>query len=229
MKRKIGLMLGLAALLVPLTLIAQVQNEGLANGVIAARKKNATLMQTYTWNCRTDVQENGATQDLRIDLVTMLPGGTLQKSLLNDQQGALPGGFLRKAIEENKRKQLEKYVSELAPMVDHYTLGSAGAVINFLASAQVQPVSTPDGKTILNINGNNVVAPGDTFGMTVDGRTLQPLNVNVSTTYNNDPITIQASFITMKSGLNHLQYATVSVPGKNLVIMIHNYDYVPNQ
>jgi hypothetical protein len=33
----------------------------------------------------------------------------------------------------------------------------------------------------------------------------------------------------MKSGLNHLQYATVTAPAKNLTVMIHNYDYVSNE
>jgi hypothetical protein len=228
MKRKMKWALGVPAILLSLTLLGQVANEGLANGVINARKKNAALLQQYTWNCRTDIEESGKLQDLRISLVNLGPDGKLQKTLLSDQQGALPRGLLRRAAEQKQREQHEKYLADLAGLVDQYTLPSAGAVINFLSTAQIQPVTTPEGKTILNINGANVVVPGDSFGMTVDGRSLQPMNITVKTTYNGEPVTLSASMTTTKNGLNHLQYATVSVPAKNLTIMIHNYDYVQN-
>jgi hypothetical protein len=228
MKSKVTLIVGFACLLLSLTAIGQVQNEGLANGIIAARQKNATLLAQYTWNSRLDIQENGTVQDIRVSLVTMGPGGQPQRTLLTDQQGALPGGPFRKAIEENKRKQLEQYAADVAKLVDQYTLPSAGAVINFLAGAQVQPVTTPDNKSALQVKGNNVISPGDAFSMFVDGRTLQPTSLSISTTYNGDAVTVSATFITMKSGLNHVQFATISVPSKGLVVMVHNYDYVSN-
>jgi hypothetical protein len=228
MKRTMKWALGVPAILLSLTLLGQVANEGLANGVINARKKNAALLLQYTWNCRTDIEQHGKLQDLRINLVNLGPDGKLQKTLLSDQQGALPRGLLRRAAEKNQREQHEKYLVDLAGLVDQYTLSSAGAIINFLSTAQIQPVSTPEGKTILNINGANVVVPGDSFGMTVDGRSLQPMNITLKTTYNGEPVTLSASMITTKNGLNHVQYATVSVPAKNLTIMIHNYDYVQN-
>jgi len=37
---------------------AQVANEGLANAIIAARRQNTALMQQYSWNCRTELEEN---------------------------------------------------------------------------------------------------------------------------------------------------------------------------
>lgn len=228
MIRNFCLMLCLATILLPLTLVGQVQNENLANGILAARKKEATLLAFYNWNCRTEITQNGTLQDLRLDLVTCNPDGSLQRTLLNDQQGQLPNGFFRKMIAENQRKQVEKYVTDLRGLVDQYTLPSAGAVINFLASASVQPITTPSGQTMLQVVGSSVVIPGDSFIMTVDGRTLAPTSLQITTTYNGDPVTLTASFKAMRAGPNHLQFATVELPAKNVTVTIHNYDYVQN-
>ena len=65
MKRLIMLTATLAAFGSPSLLPAQVANEGLANQIIAARQRNATLMKQYSWNCRTEVSENGTPKDTR--------------------------------------------------------------------------------------------------------------------------------------------------------------------
>lgn len=226
MIRKSVLLLVLA--LLPLTLLAQVPNEGLANGIIAARKKNAAALAGYNWNCRTEIDKDGKMQDIRIDLVNLGPDGTPQHALLNDQQGQLPGGFLRKRIAEGERKKAEKYVKELSSLVDQYTLPSAGAVINFIAGAKIQPITTAGGQSMLSLSGSGVVAPGDSFALTVNGGSLQPVSVQITTQYEGDSVSISATYRTMQSGLNHLQYATVTIPNKNISVNIHNYDYVPN-
>lgn len=227
-KKTAIVILGALATLLPLTVVAQVRNESLANGIIAARQKNNAKLHEYTWNCRTEILDNGKLQDLRLELVSYGPDGELQHSLLNDQKGRLPGGFFRHAIAENQRKQLEKQVHELRKLVDKYTLPSAGAVVNFLSEASVQPITTAEGTTVLQVHGNNVVVPGDSFNMTMDGHTMLPTQMQVTTSHDSEEITVEASFHLLPTGLNHLQYVTVDVPSKNLSILIHNFDYAAN-
>ena len=221
-------LLALLGLLVPVALAAQVQNENLANAVLAARRKNAALLQTYNWNCRTEILENDKMQDIRIDLVSVGPEGQLQRSMINDQPGKLPRGFLRRAIAQGQQQQAEKTVKELGALVDQYTLPSGGKVIAFLVQAQVQPVTTSEGTTVLQVTGHDVVVPGDMFTLTLNGKTLLPESVQVSTTYDGDAVTVTGSFITLPSGLNILQYATAVIPSKNITVMMHNYDCVGN-
>lgn len=229
MKRFNLFVLGAVALLLPLTVIAQVRNENLANGIIAARQKQAALLRQYNWNCRTEIIENGNLQDLRIELVSYGPDGQLQHSLLNDQQGHLPGGFFRKAIAQGQRKQLEESVKKLGKLVDRYTLPADGSVIDFLSAASVMPMTTPDGQSALQVHGNNVVKTGDSFTMTLSASTLEPLSVQISTPFEQDgEVIVSASFRTMKSGLNHMQFATAQIPSKGVTVMIHNFDYVSN-
>lgn len=228
MKRVLLVLVGAVSFLWPLAARAQVPNEGLANAVAAARQKNATLLSQYNWNCRTEVLKDGDTQDIRIDLMNLGPDGTVQRSLINDQPGRLPGGFLRKAVAENKRKELEEYVGGLGKLVDQYTLPGAGKMASFLVQAQVQPSTTPEGTTVLQVTGSSVVVPGDTFTTTLDGTKLVPKSIQITTTFKEEQVTVSATFRTTAAGLNHLQYATVTVPGKNITVNIHNYDYVPN-
>ncbi|MFO0826778.1 MAG: hypothetical protein U0572_01405 [Phycisphaerales bacterium] len=227
MKSMIGIIVTALAALAPFIVAAQVPNEGLANAVIAARQKNAGLLQQYNWNCRTEVLENNQMKDLRIDLVSMGPNGMPQRTLLNDQQAQLPGGFLRHAIAESQQQQLEELVKGLSGLVDQYTLPGPGKVASFLIQSQVQPITTPQGATALQVNGSNVVVPGDTFSMMLNGTTLLPTSIQISTTFKDDQVTLSGTFNTMANGLNRLQYATVQMPSKHLVINIHNYDFVP--
>lgn len=219
--------MGLALVVMPLLVGAQVPNEGLANAVLAARQKNAAMMAQYSWNSRSELIENGTTQDTRIDQVVLGPDGNLQRTLINDQPGKLPGGFLRKAVEENQRKKTEKYLKGLSKLMDQYTLPGAGKVLAFIVTAQVQPVTTPMGTTVLQMTGNNVVEQGDSFTLSVDGTSMHTTRVQISTTYEGSAVTLDATFRTGPTGLNHLQFATISVPDKNITLMVHNYDYVP--
>lgn len=225
MKWAMRLMVVLAAVVLPLTVLAQVANENLANGLIAARQKNTAMMASYTWYSRLDIFENGSVQDIRLEQVTMGPGGQPQRTVINDQPGQLPRGFFRKAVDKANRKDLAEYVKGVEPTLDQYLLSSAGKVIDFISKAQVMPGTTPDGKPSLSVNGSGVVVPGDTVQITFNAQTLLPMSMSVSTTVNGDPITISASFRTNGAGLNHLQYATVTMPAKNASINIHNYDY----
>ena len=137
MKRMILLTAALTALVSPSLLPAQVANEGLANQIIAARQKNAALMKQYSWNCRTEVSENGTPKDTRIDTVTFGPDGQPQHTLLNDQSNPLPRGFFRKRMAEKEREKMEEYLKDLRTFLHQYTLPTAGKVINFISTTPI--------------------------------------------------------------------------------------------
>jgi hypothetical protein len=222
------LLIGLIILASPLPGVTQVPNEGIANMVIQARQKNAAQLKQYSWTCRIELTQNGAIQDTRIDQVSYGPDGNLQQTLLNDQSAQLPMGFLRRAIAENRRQQTEQYITDLRGLVDQYTLPSAGAVINFISQANIQSGQAPDGSPVIQMSGTNVVNPGDTFSLTVNPTTFQTRQIQVSTTYQGDAVTVTATFGTSPSGLTYPQYVDVEVPDKQLSLLVQNYDYLPN-
>jgi hypothetical protein len=228
MKQTLCLMIGLIAISFASVVNAQPANENIANGVIAARQKDAAMLQQYNWNCRTEITQDGKVQNIRIDLVTIGPDGQPQRTVLNDEKSQLPGLFLRKAMEKNQRKQTDEYLKGLSKLLDDYTLPSAGKVLVFITTAQVQPITTPEGKTLLQMTGNSVIVPSDTLTLTIDPATMQTTRMQVTTIYKDHAATTTATFNKSKSGVNHLQFADIEVPDLNLSMQLQNYDYVPN-
>jgi hypothetical protein len=205
------------------SIIAQVQNEGLANSIIAARQRNAALTKQYSWNCRSELSENGTPKDTRIDTVTWGPDGQPQHTLLNDQSNPLPRGFLRKRVAEKEREEMETYLKNLRTFLHQYTLPTAGQVINLISSATI-PAPAPDGA--LQITGASVVVPGDTVSLTINAPTRQTRRMTIMTFFKGDEVTVTATFKPLASGLNYAAYIQVNVPDKNLTLFIQNYDYV---
>ena len=223
MKKLLILAAGLIACGLPQSLPAQVANEGLANAILAARKQNATLMKQFSWNCRTELEENGTVKDTRIDTVTYGPDGQPQHTLLNDQSNPLPRGFLRKRVAEQERDKLEKYLKDLRAFLHQYTLPTAGAVINFISTT---PIPAPGPSGMLQLSGSGVVVPGDTVSLSVYTPTKATRRMSIMTTFQNDDVTVTATFKTLASGLNYPAYIQINVPEKNLTVLIQNYDYI---
>jgi hypothetical protein len=202
---------------------AQVANEGLANKIIAARQKNAALMKQYSWNCRTEITEEGSVKDTRIDTVTWGPDGQPQHTLLNNQANPLPGGFLRRRVAEREREQTEKYLGDLRKFLHQYTLPTAGAVINFISSATIPP---PGADGNLSLTGTGVVMPGDTVTLTVKAADQQTQRMSIVTFFQGDQVSVTATFKTLANGLNYPAYVQINVPDKSMTVLIQNYDYI---
>ena len=201
---------------------AQVANEGLANAVIAARQRNAALMKQYSWNCRTEISENGVPKDTRIDTVTWGPDGQPQQTLLTDQNNPIPGGFFRKRLAERERDDTEKYLKALRAFLHQYTLPTAGAVIKFISTTPMPPSVAG----ILQLTGAGEVVPGDTVSLSVSAPTQQTQRLSVMTFFQGDQVTVTATFKTLSNGLNYPAYIQINVPDKGLTVLIQNYDYV---
>ncbi len=195
-----------------------------AVAITQARQRNAQLMQRYSWNERIDVQQGGQQKDLRIEVCTFL-GGMKQCTVQNDQHAPLPGGFFRRNAAENKIKDFENYLKGLKAVLDQYTLPTAGAILNFLTTAQTMG---PGPEGYLTTAGSNVVQPNDSLTIWTNATTRQPARMSINTYYQGQAVQVTATFQTLPSGLNYMNYCTVEVPAQQLQLMIQNFDFVPN-
>jgi hypothetical protein len=202
--------------------LSQAPVGGLAGKIIAARNTDATLLRNYSWNCRTELLEDGKIKDIRIDLVVPGPKGGWQQSVINDESAPLPHGFIRRHIAQDERERLEKYLNGLHALVNQYTLPAAGRIARFVGQAEI---SAPDANGLLKLSGASVVMPGDAFNLWVEGVKCRTRKIQATSSYEQDTVELYASFTTLKSGLTHLQYAEVDVPAKKLKLYVHNFDY----
>ena len=192
--------------------------------ITQARQRNAMAMQRYSWNERIDVQQGGQQKDLRIEVCTFF-GGQKQCTVQNDQHAPLPGGFFRRNAAENKIKDFETYIKGLKALIDQYTLPTAGAILNFLTTAQTMG---PGPEGYLTTSGGNVVQPGDTLTIWTNAATRQPARMSINTVYQGQAVQVSATFKTLPAGLNYMNYATVDVPARQLQLAVQNFDFVPN-
>jgi len=215
----------LAVLGAPQALLAQSKAETTAVKAVQiteARKANAALMRQYSWSSRTELIEQGAVKDTRIELVNYGPAGQLQRTLVNDQGAPLPFGFLRRAIAENERKKMEEYLHGLRSLLEEYTLPTAGKVLDFMSAAKV---TGPDASGAVEMTGRGVVMPGDTFSVWSDARTRQTRKIQVATVYQGDVANLTATFATLPSKLTYVAYAEVTVPAKQLSVQVQNFNF----
>jgi len=193
--------------------------------ITEARKANAALMQQYSWTSRTEVIDQGSVKDLRLDTVNYGPNGQLQRTIMNDQSAPLPFGFLRRKIAEDERQKVEQYLTGLRGLVEQYTLPTAGRVQEFMSGATA---TGPDAGGLFEVSGRNVVVQGDTFSLWVDPASRHPRRLQVTTTFQGDPVTLIATFKTLHAGLNHVAFAEAIVPAKQLSVQVQNFDYNRN-
>ena len=216
---------GMIVLATPHFVLAQdqmVKRAETAVKITEARKANAKLMHQYSWQSRTELMENGEVKDMRLEQVQYGPDGQLQRTMLNEQGASLPFGFIRRAIAENKRKEMETYLKGLRSLLDQYTLPTAGKVLDFMDKATTTLAN--DGRMIL-MNGASVVVPGDSLSIWTEAATRQTRKIQVDTFFQGEAVNLTATFKTLRSGLTHVNYAEVMVPVKNLSIQVQNFDY----
>jgi len=209
--------------------IAQLANKDLANQIIAARQKNAALMKTYNWQCRTEVIVDGDVRDTRVDSVRYGPDGKLQRTETSNQAAPMPRGFLARRMAEDKRKEIEALLKGIHEQIDQYTLSSSGAAVNFLTQAKINNMQAPDGSSLLQVTGNSAANPGDTISLTFDPATHQARHVEIGGSSEGHPFKVEGSFKSLKSGLTYMQFATIDVPDEKLSLQIHNFDYAVNE
>ena len=181
-------------------------------------------MHQYTWNSRTEILSADQVKDIRIELVNYDPSGQLQHTLLNDQPAStLPLGFLRRAIAEDKKKEMQQYLTGLQGLLEQYTLPTTGKIFDFIMGAKP---SGPDANGQFEISGFNVVQPGDNLNLWINPWTRHVSHIQVNTTFQGSAVQLSATFATLAgSGLNYVSFAEATVPAKQLSVQVQNYNY----
>jgi hypothetical protein len=102
-----------------------------------ARQRNAALTHQFMWNSRVEIIKAGQVKDIRIEQESFGPTGQIQSIVLNNQPESsglilpTPFGFLRRAIAENEKQELETYLKGLKGLLQQYTLPTTGKSSTF--------------------------------------------------------------------------------------------------
>ncbi|HTR04968.1 MAG TPA: hypothetical protein VMN82_17400 [Thermoanaerobaculia bacterium] len=197
---------------------------GIAEKVTAARQANAAAMQQYTWDQRTELLEDGTVKDTRVEMLNWV-NGQYQKSLVSNEGPSLPRFGIRKRIAEGKQKDMQEYLSGLKAQLEQYTMGTSPQLLAFFNKAQV---SGPDATGLIALSGGSVVSPGDSMTLWVNATTHKAAKAFVSTTYQGNPVTMNATFNVLAAGLSYMNYADIQIPSKQMEVQVSNFNYNRN-
>jgi hypothetical protein len=197
---------------------------GIAEKVTAARQANATAMQQYTWDQRTELLEDGVVKDTRVEMINWV-NGQYQKSLVSNEGPSLPRFGLRKRIAEKKEKEMQEYGAGLKAQLEQYTMGTSSQLLAFFNKAQV---SGPDATGLIALSGGSVVSPGDSMTLWVDATTHKAAKAFVATTYQGSAVTMNATFNVLTTGLSYMNFADIQIPAKQMEIQVSNFNYNRN-
>ena len=195
-----------------------------AEKVTAARQANATAMQQYTWDQRTELLEDGTVKDTRVEMVNWV-NGQYQRSLVSNEGPSLPRFGLRKRIAEAKQKEMQQYMGGLKALLEQYTMGTSPQLLGFFNKASV---SGPDATGLLALSGGSVVSAGDSLTIWVNATTHKAAKAFVATNYQGDAITMNATFNVLATGLSYMNFADIQIPGKQMEIQVSNFNYNRN-
>ena len=202
----------------------QAMRAEIANQVTAARQANATALQQYTWDQRTELLEDGTVKDTRVDMVNWV-NGQYQHSLVSNQGPSLPRFGIRKRIAESKQKEMQEYLSGLKAQLEQYTMGTSPQLLAFFNKAQV---SGPDASGLIALSGGSVVMAGDSMTLWVNSTTHKAAKAFVATTYQGESVTMNATFNVLAAGLSYMNFADIQIPAKQMEVQVSNFNYNRN-
>jgi hypothetical protein len=180
------------------------------------------LVKTYAWDSRTDVTREGKNMDILIEHCWFGNSGLPEKKVINDQEAKLPSTFLVHKVAEEVKAKMVGFMDGLHGFLEKYALRDQPSGSQFFSKARIGDID-PSG-TIL-VSGNDILVKGDQVLWWIDSRNFALSKVSISTEFEGEKVEFSASYKYLLTGLNYLAFAEILVPGKDIIVQLHNYDY----
>jgi hypothetical protein len=221
---------------------AHVSRTGAVQGiepakVAAAIQANAQALKAFVWQQRMQLQLKGETKKVTLTQMNYDLNGNLQKTLLSEQpstdssqppSGGRRRGRLKQRIVDKKKGEFKEMMEGIASLVKSYTElphAQLQAALKKAAFTQGQG----DMQGAIQIQMSSVLQPGDSLTIWIDQAALLFRKVAVTTTYENNPVTVTANYNMLHSGQVYMAQAILNYPKKQVVVEIDNLNYQPSQ
>ena len=225
MKRVLIMVACLAAAGAPMA-HAQGINPGLAaNAYATDAKRNAELMQKYTWKMRVQLTYKGEEKPASLYQLNYV-NGQLEKTLLSAppaETGRKHG--IRHRIKEQKIDEFKAWAAQLTDLLKRYMAPTPGNMMDFYSSATFSPV--PNGNVRATDTG--FIQPGDTATYWINPATRHPTSYAFATSLQGDPVNATVTFGQVPGGPQYASQVNISVPAREVFATITNFNFVLNQ
>ena len=203
---------------------SQQQISALMGGMAA----NAEQLRQYAYKQRIETHYKGELKGARIDEIHYSVNGERVSITLDEQKAESeprrrgPGSrFIGKVI-ETKQEEMKEYGQRLMALASRYLAGDPAQLQAALARAEVKPDSA---SRQIRITLRDYVKSGDSITMSFDAATSRPTKTEVSTTLDDEPVTVVVTFDRMRDGVSYPERTVAKSDSKNLELRVFTYDY----
>lgn len=197
--------------------------SAMAGQYAANAKKNAALMQKYTWKMRVELTVKGETKPAQLYQFRYDSSGKPQKTLLPAPPPQEPAGRgIRGRIKERKIEDFKEWADNLAELVKGYMAPTPDVMEGFYAKAAFSQAS--DGT--VQVTASPFLKPGDKATFWIDPATKVPRRFAFQTLLGEDAVSGNVEFALVPGeGPQYAARITIEAPSKKLSATVENFAF----
>jgi hypothetical protein len=196
--------------------------------VKAAAAANKQALAQYTWVETDTISLKGEEKKQEHFQVRLGPDGKPQKTPLDAAAPSEPsGGRLKRHIVEKKKEEYQEYAQQIKALIQQYLPPDKSAIDQAYQKGNVMVGPTPGGPGQYKAVISNYVKQGDKMTIVMDATQKNIVSLSIAS-YLDDPsdaVTVEAQFVPIPGGPNHVSSQTINGVKKQLTIAVQNANY----
>jgi len=194
----------------------------------AAAAANKQALAQYTWVETDTISLKGEEKKQEHFQVRLGPDGKPQKTPLDAAAPSEPsGGRLKRHIVEKKVDEYKEYADQIKALIQQYLPPDKSAIDQAYQKGNVMVGPAPGGPGQYKAVISNYVKQGDKMTLVMDTAQKNILSLSIAS-YLDDPsdaVTVEAQFVPIPGGPNHVSSQTINGVKKQLTIAVQNANY----
>ena len=196
--------------------------------VKAAAAANKQALAQYTWVETDTISLKGEEKKQEHFQVRLGPDGKPQKTPLDAAAPSEPsGGRLKRHIVEKKVDEYKEYADQIKALIQQYLPPDRDAIGQAYQKDNVMVGPAPGGPGQYKAVISNYVKQGDKMTLVMDAAQKNIVSLSIAS-YLDDPsdaVTVEAQFVPIPGGPNHVSSQTINGVKKQLTIAVQNANY----
>ncbi|HJY88294.1 MAG TPA: hypothetical protein VKE24_15785 [Candidatus Acidoferrales bacterium] len=204
---------------------AQAPSTASLGAAVRARiEENQRALRQYTWKQRTELQLKGQVKNERVELVQFDADGELQRTPLGSSPAPVERRGVRGHIRREKQEETQAYLQRMIERAVRYLYPSPASLSAPFEKAEVWEGKGATSGTV-QVRVKDFVIQGDSMTFYVDVASHKPRRLEVTSSLDDDPISITTEYGDLPDGPTYGARTTVHAVKKQIQIKIENFDF----
>jgi hypothetical protein len=195
-----------------------------AAAIVATIGKNMQALTSYTFQQRIQVSYDSEVKSTTLNQVSFDGTGAPVITQLSESVPPQKEGRLGHRIRDKKKEEIQQDVKNISAVAKGYILLDKAHLEQVAKTAAV----SYQGQNII-LAVKDLMQQGDAVTITALASNMTRVAMQVTTTADNAPMTINATYATLESGLNYNSHYVVASPSQKIELMVDTLNYMPKQ